>query len=183
MPVKQFVYTKDGVLTDILHNGTPWARFHSWNVFKQPGGVLNYRTPSLFWTNITDFTYDRDQRLEGMVVRTANLIPIQSLTYRYDSIGNIVGVTDNRPATGKVANGINTDLTKTYAYDALSRLCAASWSRRRPSQLRAAQPLFPPPPRDLHMTALETLSQTTTRPRLTRMAALGLASRIEPGLH
>ena len=50
---------------------------------------------------------------------------IQDLNYLYDAVGNVRGINDNRAA--KVIGGVDTDLTRSFAYDPLNRLCA-TWS-------------------------------------------------------
>lgn len=118
--VQEFTYTVDGVLTGVSHNRVSWGSWTKFDVFKRATTFQAYDNGG--WTNTTDYTYDVDPRLSRIVQKEKNRSVVQDLSYGYDAVGNVTTIADNR--TTKRINGINTDLTQSFAYDALNRLCA-----------------------------------------------------------
>jgi RHS repeat-associated protein len=118
--VQNFTYTADGVLTGVIHNGVSWGSWSQFDVFKRAGMFQAYDNGR--WTNTTTYAYDVDQRIARIVQKQKDDTVVQDLSYAYDAVGNVRSITDNRAT--KIINGINTDLTQTFAYDALYRLCA-----------------------------------------------------------
>ncbi len=120
--VQKFIYTVDGVLTGVTHNDIHWGSWKDFDAFKRATTFQAYDNGG--WTNTTAYTFDVDQRVSRIVQQKSGRV-IQALSYGYDAVGNVTTITDNRAT--KVLNGINTDLTQSFAYDALGRLCAI-WS-------------------------------------------------------
>lgn len=121
--VQKFTYTVDGVLTGVTHNDVSWGSWKDFDTFKRVKTFQAYDNGG--WTNTTNFRFDIDQRISRIVQRQKNGSVVQDLSYAYDAVGNVKTITDNRST--KTINGINTDLTQSFAYDALNRLCA-TWS-------------------------------------------------------
>ncbi len=70
----------------------------------------------------TTYTYDEDRRwLEAITTVTSDQKTLQGITYRFDLVGNILGVGNRATAWGK---GYTT--SSTYAYDDLDQLVEAS---------------------------------------------------------
>jgi RHS repeat-associated protein len=124
---QQFFYKSDGTLSDIYHNGVQWGAWRNWNALKQPGNSYGYWNGS-YWANTTTYAYDSDQQLTRLIVRSRvsatdpNSL-VQDVVYRYDAVGNVTAIADQRPLASRTIGGINTDLSQTYAYDSLDRLC------------------------------------------------------------
>ncbi|WP_213286710.1 RHS repeat-associated core domain-containing protein [Bradyrhizobium sp. sGM-13] len=125
---QSFNYTVDGVLTAVSPSNTfaPWASWSDFNAFKQSrkyDTYWHYFMPR--WANTTEYAYDTDQRISHIIQKQRDGTTIQDLSYTYDAIGNVRAIIDNRST--KVIGGVDTDLTQSFAYDPLNRLCA-TWS-------------------------------------------------------
>ena len=117
-----YTYSRDSVLTDITHNGTSWGKMAGFNAFKQPGQRFAFwDSATLTWANTATYAYDAGQRLARLRLTQKNGSTLHDTSYKYDAAGNLTSIIDNRAS--KIIGGVNTDLTKAYAYDALDRLC------------------------------------------------------------
>jgi len=66
--------------------------------------------------DVTDYTYDPQMlRLVNLRTQNSELLTLQDLSYQYDSVGNIISITD----------AVNSG-SQTFSYDALNRLISAS---------------------------------------------------------
>jgi YD repeat-containing protein len=93
-----YLYTSDGILTDVYRGATPWAKWSGWNAHRKP--TMSYRHWNGFeWAHMTEFEYDPEQRLSAMAVWTADGdMPVDNL-YTYDAVGNLEAIAtgDSRP--------------------------------------------------------------------------------------
>lgn len=134
--VQTFVYTSDGLLSDIQHNGQSYASYSHYNAFKQPGLRSSYQVvfPTCIvvgecpYANYTQYSYDADQRLQELTITrstgrgppSANSVVVFDESYLYDAVGNLSTIFDRRPNTN--INGVSTDRSQRFGYDALDRL-------------------------------------------------------------
>lgn len=118
-----YLYTADGVLTDIQRNGTPWAKWSGWNAHRKP--AMAYRHWNGFeWAHMTEYGYDPDQRLAEMTTWTADGQIVADNLYTYDAVGHLATIDDRRTAT--LQGSIETDATQLFQYDPLGRLTRVS---------------------------------------------------------
>ncbi len=141
--VQRFTYSKDGLLTDIAHNGVTYARYSGFNALKQVGTqwlyeVCLFRPIDCAFANKTTYGYQADHLVANLRttkagrggVGTGSDLIVQDDSYGYDPVGNLTSTSDNRApsaktytySTGSTTVSVDTDHGATFTYDALDRL-------------------------------------------------------------
>jgi RHS repeat-associated protein len=148
--VQSFTYSKDGLLTDIAHDGVTYAHYSDFNALRQAGTKWLYQV-CLFgpndcrFANKTTYEYQAEHRVAKLRTTKAGVGPIgvggglsvQDDSYGYDPNGNLTSTSDNRApsaktytySTGNTAVNVDTDHGATFTYDALDRL--KTWAPAR----------------------------------------------------
>jgi len=106
-----YAYYPIGDLKEVIKNGssTPYALYEGYNALGQVGRVDYGNGTRSIYTYYTQ-TY----RIETMTTRDGSDAIIQSLSYGYDNVGNIMSITDS----------LNS-VTQTFDYDEVDRLTQA----------------------------------------------------------
>ena len=113
-----YEYLSDGTLSSISYDGLKLATYGQFNSRRQLG-----RRETIAGT-ITELGFNSDGELEKLTTTNSSAKILQDIKYRYDDIGNLTEIIDNRPR--KILGGINTDSSQTFSYDALNRLVGAN---------------------------------------------------------
>ncbi|MEW6057337.1 MAG: FG-GAP-like repeat-containing protein [Bdellovibrionota bacterium] len=124
-----YKYSKAGNLTNATLAGGNILTLENFDALGRPGKKKTHQTNSIIQAT-TDYTYrPDDDMIDTIVVKNSANTVLQDLQYEYDEIKNIERIVDRRSSSAKVVNGINTDETHDFDYDAVNRLksSARAW--------------------------------------------------------
>jgi len=118
-------YANDGPLKKVTLDGQTLATYRNFDASRRIG------QRSLQGGTVTNYTYNQDEGLSTLETQGLDgnaLIELQKYDYHYDRVGNVTQIRDNRALSNKITQGINTDDSQNFTYDALNRLISAHGS-------------------------------------------------------
>jgi RHS repeat-associated protein len=115
-----YAYDAGSNLSTVHVNGLEYARFSDYTADGKPGSRTTL-------AGDTDWGFAPDGNLAWLLAmpQSGSWLPLQSVTYSFDSLGNLRNLTDGLGQTGSIV-GSNTGETWSLAYDAQNQLVSAT---------------------------------------------------------